>query len=191
MFRKSQGVQSAAVNCSFLGNRNLKFWVNLCSELTFLSQLTHPGRKNDLEEAMAVYQQPIAVQAVIPSQVMTVTTTHAHMPGTWSTGLCDCCSDMSTCCCGLWCFPCMQCHTASLNNWCCCMPLLDACCVVSCLLRSSIRERHAIPGSCCDDCCKLLWCYVCVWCQMNRELKIRGSGRANTATVVTSQVMRG
>ncbi|XP_038587622.1 cell number regulator 13-like [Micropterus salmoides] len=99
------------------------------------------------------------------------------------------CRKVSAGCSALWCFPCMQCQTASKHGWCCfCIPPMDVCCVVSCILRSEIRQRHGIPGSCCDDCCKLLWCYVCVWCQMNREVKIRGRRPVSTS-VVTTQVM--
>uniref|UniRef100_A0A3Q1G759 Plac8 onzin related protein 1 n=1 Tax=Acanthochromis polyacanthus TaxID=80966 RepID=A0A3Q1G759_9TELE len=124
-----------------------------------------------------------------PGQVVMVTTS-SQGPSTWTSDLCDCCTDMGTCCFGYWCFPCMQCQTASEYGWCCCMPLLDFCCVVSCMLRSGIRERYNIPGSFCDDCCKLMFCYTCVWCQMNRELKLRKNQGTAMIPMATSQVVR-
>lgn len=47
-------------------------------------------------------------------------------------------------CCAFWCFPCMQCKTAGDFGWCCLMPLLDFCCIVTCCLRSSMRQRYGI-----------------------------------------------
>ncbi|XP_046904906.1 plac8 onzin related protein 1 [Hypomesus transpacificus] len=126
----------------------------------------------------------------VQHQITTVTT--GHSSGTWSTGMCDCCSDIGVCCCAYWCFPCMQCQTASQHGWCCFLPVLDPCTCfgISCCLRKSIRERHGIEGSCMGDCCNVLWCYPCTWCQMSREIKLR-AGQGGTTTVITQQIMHG
>ncbi|XP_076145829.1 plac8 onzin related protein 1 [Alosa pseudoharengus] len=123
--------------------------------------------------------------------VTTTVTTLAPTSTAWSTGLCACCSDCHTCCCAFWCFPCQQCQTTAQHGWCFCMPLLDicSCLAVTCCLRKSIREKHHIDGSCCDDCMAVWFCYPCVWCQMARELKNRGHVPATT-NVVTQQVIR-
>ncbi|KAM4611558.1 plac8 onzin related protein 1 [Polymixia lowei] len=131
---------------------------------------------------MAVQQQPQHV-------ITTVTTTQTS--AAWSTGVCDCCSDMATCCCAWWCFPCLQCKTANDFGMCCILPMFDSCCcyAVSCHLRSSIRHRYGIQGSCCDDCCSVICCYPCVWCQMSREVKIRNYQHPSAAVV--TQVISG
>jgi len=60
-----------------------------------------------------------------------------------STHVCVCVSG----CCALWCFPCMQCQTASQFGWCFCMPLLDCCMIVSCCLRQKMRDQYGIHVS--------------------------------------------
>ncbi|CAL8240317.1 unnamed protein product [Merluccius merluccius] len=125
----------------------------------------------------------------MPATVTTVVTGVPAQTGHWSTELCDCCSDMGIFCLGFWCLPCLQCKVAGDFGWCCMMPVLDVfCCAASCTLRPAMRQQYGIPGSFCDDCCKLLWCYPCVWCQMAREVKLRPAG--NTS-VITTQVVRG
>ncbi|KAG7271900.1 hypothetical protein CRUP_038152 [Coryphaenoides rupestris] len=152
----------------------------------------HQPQMHHQHQPQMIHQQPQMIHQqpqMIHQQITAVTTNTTHMSGMWSTDLCDCCADMETCCCAYWCFPCMQCKTTGDFGWCCLMPVLDICCVVSCCLRSSMRERYGIHGSCCDDCCTLMWCFPCAWCQMAREVKIKRNAPSAITTVVTTQVV--
>uniref|UniRef100_A0A8C4SGS2 Plac8 onzin related protein 2 n=1 Tax=Erpetoichthys calabaricus TaxID=27687 RepID=A0A8C4SGS2_ERPCA len=76
-------------------------------------------------------------------------------------------------CCAFWCFPCFMCKTASEFGECLCLPLLDYSGIhpISLSIRSTMRERFHIQGSICGDCCVVVCCNTCSWCQMARELK--------------------
>jgi Cys-rich protein (TIGR01571 family) len=43
------------------------------------------------------------------------------------------------------------------------------CFIVTMLLRTNVRERYSIPGSCLEDCCCSFWCMQCTICQLARH----------------------
>uniref|UniRef100_A0A8C2EEJ5 Plac8 onzin related protein 1 n=1 Tax=Cyprinus carpio TaxID=7962 RepID=A0A8C2EEJ5_CYPCA len=97
-------------------------------------------------------------------QTTTIVTTQHLSSGTWTTGVCDCCSDMGTC-------------KSPIDPW------TRACGLLRVL--DMVLLKHFLPqGSCCDDFCTLCFCYPCAWCQMSREIKIR----ARSGSVVTQQI---
>lgn len=56
---------------------------------------------------------------------------------------------------------------------------------VVCVSRRRVRERDAIPGSDCDDCCTSFWCGCCSLVQMLRQERVTGATyRPCTATAV-------
>ncbi|XP_036453032.1 plac8 onzin related protein 6 [Colossoma macropomum] len=111
-----------------------------------------------------VMMQPVAFQS--PDSPKT---------GQWSSGICDCCEDMSTCCLGFWCPCCLMCNTSERFGECFCLPLVQISFGVplTFAMRSSVRERYRIQGTMFNDCCVSTCCAVCVWCQIARELKHR------------------
>ncbi|XP_015195401.1 cornifelin homolog A-like [Lepisosteus oculatus] len=119
-------------------------------------------------------------QGIVLQQVTTV-----ELASAWSTGLFDCCADMGICCLGTFCISSLECRTASEFGECCCLPWL---CPISTTLRTAIRERYRIPGSILEDFFVSLFCNVCSWCQMARELKNRRQTTTTTTTTTYTAV---
>ncbi|XP_041361805.1 cornifelin homolog A-like [Gigantopelta aegis] len=89
-------------------------------------------------------------------------------PRPWSSGICGCCEEMSSCCLGWFC-PCiLACNVATDMGESCCVP----CCVHGGLvaMRTKIRIQNNIHGSICDDGSTACCCGPCMLCQMSREL---------------------
>uniref|UniRef100_A0A3P9J159 Plac8 onzin related protein 6 n=1 Tax=Oryzias latipes TaxID=8090 RepID=A0A3P9J159_ORYLA len=111
----------------------------------------------------------------------------SHKSSEWNSGLLSCCDDMSSCCYGFWCCPCLACTVAGSFGENRCLPLCDICspaalssfgiplCVppAGLSLRVGIRHMYGIKGSLCRDIATSCICVWCNWCQMHRELKIR------------------
>ncbi|KAH9513627.1 hypothetical protein Btru_041633 [Bulinus truncatus] len=94
----------------------------------------------------------------------------------WSSGVCDCCSDMSVCLMG-WCCPlCLECSIARDLGDPFCDSFLLMCAPAALFgLRANMRGRENIRGTLFDDftrttgCCSCM--AVCILCQLAREVK--------------------
>ncbi|XP_042340106.1 placenta-specific gene 8 protein-like [Plectropomus leopardus] len=98
----------------------------------------------------------------------------------WDASLCDCFEDVSTCCYGFWCCPCIACTVSERFGESRLLPLCDLCaragmCIPPAVLslRVAMRNRYGIKGSICKDILASCFCEWCSWCQMHRELKHR------------------
>ncbi|PAA56839.1 hypothetical protein BOX15_Mlig013282g1 [Macrostomum lignano] len=103
-----------------------------------------------------------------------VVTNQPRQLRTWSTSLCGCCEDMSSCCLVTWCTPCFLCCSLSPRmGESCCAPFCLSLCGHSAPLvyRTKLRAAHGISGGAIDDCCVTSSCSLpCALCQMKREL---------------------
>ncbi|KAL7149510.1 hypothetical protein ABFS83_05G045400 [Erythranthe nasuta] len=111
---------------------------------------------------------------------------HGGVPGPWSTGLCDCFSDVSNCCITCWC-PCITfgqiAEIVDRGSTSCgvtgglyaLISLVTGCgCLYSCFYRSKMRKQYMLPETSCGDCMVHFCCEACALCQEYRELKHRG-----------------
>ncbi|KAL2545925.1 Protein PLANT CADMIUM RESISTANCE 2 [Forsythia ovata] len=111
--------------------------------------------------------------------------THVGTPGRWSSGLCDCFSDVPNCCLTCWC-PCITFgHIAEIidrGSTSCrvsgalyaLMALTGCACIHSSFYRSRMRKEYMLPESPCADCPVHFFCETCALCQEYRQLKSIG-----------------
>ncbi|XP_013397869.1 placenta-specific gene 8 protein [Lingula anatina] len=90
----------------------------------------------------------------------------------WSSGIFGCFSDVKSCLCGLFCFPCLTCQTSTRMGEHCCVPFMVPGGLIT--LRTRLRSMLGIEGTICGDCCATVWCPLCVTCQMKREMDSAG-----------------
>ncbi|KAJ8770082.1 hypothetical protein K2173_010127 [Erythroxylum novogranatense] len=111
---------------------------------------------------------------------------HHQQEASWSTGLCDCFSDMRTCCLTWWC-PCITFGriaeivdkgttpcAASGSIYCLLASFTGCACLYSCIYRSKMRKEYMLKENTCNDCLVHCCCETCALCQEYRELKNRG-----------------
>ncbi|XP_057416441.1 protein PLANT CADMIUM RESISTANCE 2-like [Lotus japonicus] len=123
---------------------------------------------------------------VPPPQTAAPPSHHRKAQEDWSTGLCDCSSDVKTCCITCWC-PCVtfgrvaevvdQGSTscgASGALYTLIMCVLGCGCLYSCFYRSKLRRQYMLKESPCSDCLVHCCCESCALCQEYRELENRG-----------------
>lgn len=111
---------------------------------------------------------------------------HATVP--WTSGLCGCFEDFSSCayaCCCPWCANASARTNFDGSNWC-----FNCCCVSTCVVRNIVREAYNIEGTCLGDLCVPCWCGCCSTAQVLRESAARGSASAVTCQTSTGQVVR-
>ena len=113
---------------------------------------------------------------------------HPHRQ--WSSNICDCCIDFSTCCYAFAC-PCCafvkiskhtlqdeepgccgncgKCCSGCSRGLCCC--LMPGSAFLRAPYRKQLRVRHNLPAKPCNDCCTVFWCPCCSLAQELREIE--------------------
>ncbi|KAI3413037.1 uncharacterized protein J3R85_016605, partial [Psidium guajava] len=104
----------------------------------------------------------------------------------WNTGLCDCFSDIKSCCITMWC-PCItfgwiseivdKGTSSCIANGAICLLLhhLTTCaCLYTCFYRTKLRQEFGLRADPRPDSLVHYFCLGCALCQEYRELKSRG-----------------
>ncbi|PRQ40400.1 putative PLAC8 motif-containing protein [Rosa chinensis] len=125
-------------------------------------------------------------QPLTNTGVPVMAVTLPHSPAPWSTDLCDCCDDLSSCCLTCWC-PCItfgriaeivdrgssSCGVSGIL-YSLMLCLMGCSCLYSCFYRSRLRGQYFLEEKPCADCCVHFCCEVCALCQEYRHLQNQG-----------------
>ncbi|KAM1722244.1 hypothetical protein ACFX11_020990 [Malus domestica] len=115
-----------------------------------------------------------------------ISTCTSASPMAWSTGLCNCCGDVSSCCLTCWC-PCVTfgriaeivdrestpCGVSG-TLYSLMMCLMGCSCLYSCFYRTKLRGQYFLEEKPCTDCCVHFCCEACALCQEYRHLQNQG-----------------
>lgn len=123
-----------------------------------------PPQHMQQQSTTVIVNQPQAHNQLLIGSV------HGHRQ--WSTGLCDCFSDIGTCLFTWFCYQCAMCQLASRTGECMCVTCFVPGAEIN--LRTRIRTLGGIQGSMCNDCLTVACCGPCAACQEARELKNMG-----------------
>ncbi|KAL6193032.1 hypothetical protein ACLB2K_034117 [Fragaria x ananassa] len=99
-------------------------------------------------------------QPLTTTGVPVVPVTLPHSPAPWSSGLCDCCEDLT---CGV---------SGTLYGLMMC--LMGCSCLYSCFYRTRLRGQYFLEEKPCADCCVHFCCEECALCQEYRHLQNQG-----------------
>uniref|UniRef100_A0A3P9CBB3 Plac8 onzin related protein 6 n=1 Tax=Maylandia zebra TaxID=106582 RepID=A0A3P9CBB3_9CICH len=113
----------------------------------------------------------------------------------WGSGLFDCMEDKLSCCYAFWCWPCYAITISKSLGENPFLPILDMCSPgalsilgiplfvvpVALSFRITMRKKYGIEGTLQRDIVHTCFCNLCVWCQIDRELK----RRKNSSTVLS------
>ncbi|KAH8705302.1 PLAC8 family-domain-containing protein [Talaromyces proteolyticus] len=159
-----------------------------------LSPSFHTTRQ-DAQPSNESYSTHLPGQIAHPSQM--------SKGGGWSTGLCECSSDIGTCCLGFTC-PCILYGRTqyrllrksrgedptnllgyeSCNGSCTAIALLCGCqWILATIQHTRTRRAYEIEGSICSDCVRATCCPCCTCIRNEREIKKREESRAYSAQV--------
>lgn len=119
-----------------------------------------------------IVQAPVSIVAAPAPQGFSTTTTtiisqqpQGRRP--WSTDICGCFDDLTSCCCSLFLGRCyLGCVATRMGEHCC-----VGCCMGGLWpMRAAFRERHNIQGDLCNDACISVCLGPCAICQLSREM---------------------